>query len=195
MISHKFREVMQFADEVTVLRRGRLAGRGRVADLDARRDGADDGGRRAAAARPARARRARAATSCCAIDALDARDDDLGMPALSRAAPRACARARSSASPACRATARRSWSRCWPASASARGGQVHVDGQRLPARRAREMRALKVRCLPEEPLRNACVGTMSVAENIGFRRFDRPPFTLGGALVSARRAAPGTPAR
>ena len=31
MISHKFREVMQFADEVTVLRRGRFAGRGRVA--------------------------------------------------------------------------------------------------------------------------------------------------------------------
>jgi len=34
MISHKFREVMQFADEVTVLRRGRMAGKGRVADLN-----------------------------------------------------------------------------------------------------------------------------------------------------------------
>jgi simple sugar transport system ATP-binding protein len=33
MISHKFREVMQFADEVTVLRRGKSGGRGRVADL------------------------------------------------------------------------------------------------------------------------------------------------------------------
>ena len=34
MITHKFREVMAFADDVTVLRRGRLAGEGRVADLD-----------------------------------------------------------------------------------------------------------------------------------------------------------------
>jgi ABC-type uncharacterized transport system ATPase subunit len=45
---------------------------------------------------------------------------------------------------------------------------------------------LMVRCLPDEPLRNACVGQMSVAENIGFRRFDRHPFRLGGAFVSRR---------
>ena len=34
MITHKFREVMAFADTVSVLRRGRLAGEGRVADLN-----------------------------------------------------------------------------------------------------------------------------------------------------------------
>src|ERR1700720_866449 len=33
MITHKFREVMAFADEVTILRRGKLAGFGKVADL------------------------------------------------------------------------------------------------------------------------------------------------------------------
>src|SRR5262249_46997496 len=33
IITHKFREVTSFADEITVLRRGRLTGRGRVADL------------------------------------------------------------------------------------------------------------------------------------------------------------------
>jgi len=33
MITHKFREVMQFADSVTVLRRGRLAGAGATRDL------------------------------------------------------------------------------------------------------------------------------------------------------------------
>ena len=32
MITHKFREVMAFADAVTVLRRGRLAGEARLAD-------------------------------------------------------------------------------------------------------------------------------------------------------------------
>src|SRR6201985_377048 len=35
MITHKFREVMAFADEVTILRRGKLAGRGKVAELTA----------------------------------------------------------------------------------------------------------------------------------------------------------------
>src|ERR1700731_1853651 len=33
MITHKFREVMAFADEVTILRRGKLAGKGHVKDL------------------------------------------------------------------------------------------------------------------------------------------------------------------
>src|SRR5450631_2882325 len=33
MITHKFREVMAFADEVTILRRGKFAGGGRVSDL------------------------------------------------------------------------------------------------------------------------------------------------------------------
>src|ERR1700753_2671572 len=33
MITHKFREVMAFADEVTILRRGKLAGQGMVKDL------------------------------------------------------------------------------------------------------------------------------------------------------------------
>ena len=40
MITHKFREVMAFADEVTVLRRGKLAGHGKVADLTPGRHGA-----------------------------------------------------------------------------------------------------------------------------------------------------------
>jgi general nucleoside transport system ATP-binding protein len=34
--------------------------------------------------------------------------------------------------------------------------------------------------LPEEPLKNACVSGMSVADNIAFREFDRAPFASGG---------------
>ena len=33
MITHKFREVMAFADDVTILRRGKMVGKGKVADL------------------------------------------------------------------------------------------------------------------------------------------------------------------
>ena len=42
------------------------------------------------------------------------------------------------------------------------------------------MRRHKVSCLPEEPLKNACVARMSVAENMAFRDFDREPFAAGG---------------
>jgi simple sugar transport system ATP-binding protein len=66
-----------------------------------------------------------------------------------------------------------------------RGGAVIVNETRFRARRD-EMRAQKVRCLPDEPLRNACVGHMTVAENIGFRRFDRAPFAFMRTLVSGR---------
>ncbi|MEO8213600.1 MAG: ATP-binding cassette domain-containing protein, partial [Myxococcales bacterium] len=63
------------------------------------------------------------------------------------------------------------------------GGEIRVGGVPFRARRA-EMRKQKVRCLPDEPLRNACVGEMSVAENIGFRTFDRHPFAWARALVN-----------
>ena len=43
-----------------------------------------------------------------------------------------------------------------------------------------EMRRHKMSLLPEEPLKNACVGGMSVADNIAFREFDRAPFASGG---------------
>ncbi|MEO5796840.1 MAG: ATP-binding cassette domain-containing protein, partial [Rhodoferax sp.] len=60
-------------------------------------------------------------------------------------------------------------------------GRVQVMGEDYAARRA-DNRRLKVRSLPEEPLRNACVGDLSVAENMALRDFDQPPLNLGGLL-------------
>jgi simple sugar transport system ATP-binding protein len=60
-------------------------------------------------------------------------------------------------------------------------GQVSVMGEPYNATRA-ENRRLKVRSLPEEPLRNACVGDLSVAENMALRDFDQPPLLQGGVL-------------
>ena len=118
MISHKFREVIGFADEVTVLRKGRLAGSGAVKDLS-RGDMAAMmiGDRRAAGARGTAGQGpARAGAGAEGADA----------PTIRRAARGSTSRAwwsrpaRSSASPAFRATARSSWSRCWAASAGPR---------------------------------------------------------------------------
>jgi general nucleoside transport system ATP-binding protein len=58
---------------------------------------------------------------------------------------------------------------------------VTVAGERFHATRAQNRR-LKVRSLPEEPLRNACVGDMSVGHNMGLRVFDTAPAAQAGWL-------------
>jgi general nucleoside transport system ATP-binding protein len=64
-------------------------------------------------------------------------------------------------------------------------GSVQVSGADFDATRA-QMRLGRVRCLPEEPLRNACVSTMSVAENMALRTFDEPRYTVLNWLVSQK---------
>jgi simple sugar transport system ATP-binding protein len=65
-------------------------------------------------------------------------------------------------------------------------GSVAIDGKPFDARRE-QIRAHKVKVLPEVPLDNACVPTMSVSENIALRDYDLPPIKRGGAFVSKRR--------
>jgi simple sugar transport system ATP-binding protein len=62
-------------------------------------------------------------------------------------------------------------------------GDVFVSGERFHATRAQNRR-LKVRSLPEEPLRNACVGDLSVADNMGLRVFDAPPAAKAGTWMN-----------
>jgi ABC-type uncharacterized transport system ATPase subunit len=67
----------------------------------------------------------------------------------------------------------------------ATGGEIHVHGKPYGGTRA-EAFGHQVFLLPEEPLRNGCVPQMSVAENIAFRSFDRPPLTRARCLVSRK---------
>jgi simple sugar transport system ATP-binding protein len=180
MISHKFREVMQFADEVTVLRRGKPAGRGRVADLDP-----DAMARMMVGDEPPRAggtRASRARGDVVLEIAGLAAHDDLGVPAVSGFDLRVHAGEIVGVA-GVSGNGQEELVEVLAGQRAPRAGRVAIGGSGYQARRA-EMRALMVRCLPDEPLRNACVGQMSVAENIGFRRFDRPPFRRAGVLVS-----------
>ena len=67
-------------------------------------------------------------------------------------------------------------------------GSVRVNGQHYAGRRE-ENRRLKVRSLPEEPLRNACVGELSVAENMALRDFDQPQLARGTGPISLLKYA------
>jgi len=62
-------------------------------------------------------------------------------------------------------------------------GEIRIHGQSfLPTRAAFDK--FKVFGLPEEPLKNATVPRMSVAENLAFRAFDKPPVTSLGWWMS-----------
>ncbi len=62
-------------------------------------------------------------------------------------------------------------------------GAIRIHGQNFfPKRSAFDK--LKVFGLPEEPLKNATVPRMSVAENLAFRAFDKPPVTRFGWWMS-----------
>ena len=91
--------------------------------------------------------------------------------------------ARSSASPASPATARASWSRCWPASGRSPIGGIFIHGEPFEPKRG-DFDRFKVFGLPEEPLKNATVPRMSVAENMAFRSFDKPPMSRLGWWLS-----------
>jgi len=182
MISHKFREVMAFADEVTVLRRGKPAGSGRVADLTP-----DLMARMMVGDEPPRASGTREAGAgdsiVLEIDALSA-EDDLGTPAVTKFSLKVKA-GEIVGIAGVSGNGQEELVEVLAGQRSSSAGRIAVNGTPYHAKRF-EMRGLKVRCLPDEPLRNACVGGMSVAENIGFRLFDRHPFTFLKALVSGR---------
>lgn len=58
-------------------------------------------------------------------------------------------------------------------------GRMLVHGEVYTATRP-EMVRHRIACLPEEPLRNACVADMSVAENMALRSFDQSPSSPDG---------------
>jgi simple sugar transport system ATP-binding protein len=184
IITHKFREVMAYADDVTVLRRGRAVHHSAVAQTDAPRlaramvggDGALDAARdeTVAAAPPIKTDIAalevrelqvvgdRGALAVHGLSLSVAPGEILGVAGVSGNGQRELVEA-------------------LVGQRQRAGGTVTVNGEPYAARRAENHR-LQVRSLPEEPLRNACVGELSVAQNMALRDFDQPPLCTGGRL-------------
>jgi simple sugar transport system ATP-binding protein len=175
MITHKFREVLAFADEVSILRRGRLAGKGKVGDLTP-----DDMARAMIGAEELAKAPARSG------DFGAARLDIKNLTALDDAAQVAVDKV----SLAVRAgeivgvagvsgNGQRQLIEVLAGQREAESGAIYLQGERYHATRE-EMRHNHLSVLPEEPLKNACVARMSVADNLAFREFDRAPFASGG---------------
>jgi simple sugar transport system ATP-binding protein len=187
IITHKFREVMAYADGVTVLRRGKAVHHCRVPETnpqllaqammgEAASETPPEADTSSAVARKPVPNEARVALQVEALSAMGDRGtlalhgvslgvksgEILGVAGVSGNGQRELVEALVGQRPRL-------------------SGEVRVMGEAYHARRE-ENRKLKVRSLPEEPLRNACVGDLSVAENMALRDFDQPPLAAGGVL-------------
>ncbi|MFT4784192.1 MAG: ABC-type uncharacterized transport system ATPase subunit [Paracoccaceae bacterium] len=167
MITHKFREVTAYADAVSVLRRGKLVGQGKVTDMTP----ADMAGMMMGdnALAPSAARSGTVGATVLSLHGARARDrsglKEISVEALHVRAGEIVGIAGISGNGQMELMEILTGQRLLEA------GQMQVKGKRFTATRS-EARANAVRYLPEEPLHNACAAGMSVTENIGFRTFD-----------------------
>ncbi|MGH1359011.1 MAG: ABC transporter ATP-binding protein [Burkholderiaceae bacterium] len=171
MITHKFREVTAFADTVSILRRGRLAGTAPSRSLSHREMGqmmvgASNDAETPAAVELTPATRTRmlsingikaqdkAGLRQISIDSLDVASGEIvGIAGVSGNGQSELLEMLSGQRPLLQ-------------------GNIEVGGEPFSASRE-QMISRKIRFLPEEPMSNACAPNMSVIENLSFRRFDR----------------------
>ena len=178
LISHKFREVMAFCNEVTVLRKGRLAGTGLVKDLEIS-DLAEmmigekreleqiekttaSVGKTVLEIKNICANRDNGLSAVKGVNLQVNSGEIVGIAGISGNGQKELVEVLSG-------------------QRSATSGEILVNGETYRATRE-EMFRHQVFSLPEEPLQNACVPNMSVAENMALRTFDRPPQSQGGFL-------------
>jgi len=181
IITHKFREVTAYADDVTVLRRGKFAGNGSVATTSTEKMAEMMVG--SPLARDTATRESRPAISSetprLIVEDLKAVGDN-GLPVLNGVN-----------------LAVRPGEILGIAGVSGNGqkelvevligqrqkteGKVLVDGESFSGLRS-EITRHNVYSLPEEPLRNACISGLSVANNMALRNYDRFPLAKSGLI-------------
>ncbi len=169
MISHKFHEVTKFADAVSILRRGKLVGSGKVGELSTSEMAARMIGDVKLAELDSRAPISKAAKPVLMVEQVKAPDrsglktieiDNLtvrsgeivGIAGIS-------------------GNGQKELSELLAGQRPTDAGRIMVNGEDYGATRP-ETRKNNVRFIPEEPLQNACAPKMTVSENLAFRTFD-----------------------
>ncbi|HEY8100646.1 MAG TPA: ABC transporter ATP-binding protein [Burkholderiaceae bacterium] len=172
LITHKFREVMAFAKTVSVLRRGRFIGTEKVGDMNEHKMAEMMMGETPPAPDLARTQTDTSMPARFSIDKLNVRGDKgtlavkdvriaikpgeiVGIAGVS-------------------GNGQRELVESLIGQRDIESGTVIIHDEIFTATR-RQIRKHKLYSLPEEPLKNACVPGMSVADNVALRNFDVEP--------------------
>lgn len=175
LITHKFREVMAFAREVSVLRAGRHVGRATVAETDEAHLAEIMFGASAPRTDATRVQTHKAARYL-EIEALHARGDR-GELAVADASLQV-ARGEIVGIAGVSGNGQKELVEVLAGQRVAESGDVRVAGLPWTGTRS-EIRSRSVRLLAEEPLANAAIRKMSVMENLALRDYDRQPVARG----------------
>jgi simple sugar transport system ATP-binding protein len=187
LITHKFKQVADFCDEIIVMRRGKFAGAGKVKDLTVADMSRMMLGEQRVVAAVKRAER-EVGPPALEISNLGA-DKDNGLPAITNAS--LTVRSGEIVGIAgVSGNGQRELVEVLGGQRPATAGTVRALGKPYHATR-KEMVERQIFALPEEPLRNACVPNMSVEGNLALRLFDRPPHARAKWIVSARAVRRG----
>lgn len=179
MISHKFREVMAFTDEITVLRKGKFAGSGLVKDLTVPEMAEMMMGEKK---EPTPVNKVDDLEKAPVLEVRDLHaNKDNGVEAVS-GVNLTVHSGEIVGIAGISGNGQRELVEVLAGQREPTSGEIWVNGEPYGATRA-EMFKHKVFALPEEPLKNACVPHMSVAENMALRTFDRPPQAKGIMLI------------
>ncbi len=181
MITHKFREVSAYADDVTVLRRGRFVGSGNVADTTVEQMAEMMVG--SALAKDKAPRISRPAikdqSPRLVVEQLSALGDN-GLPVL-KGVDLHVRPGEILGIAGVSGNGQKELVEVLIGQRQKSGGRILVNGEYYAGLR-KELTKHKVYSLPEEPLRNACVPGLSVAHNLALRNFDRMPLASFGLM-------------
>lgn len=184
MISHKFHEVMAFADEVSVLRKGKLVGTGKTTVLTPKDMAEMMIGEATLATLDNRAEVAADARPILSVRGLTAPDrsglKEISIADLNVRAGEIVGVAGISGN------GQKEFLEVLAGQRAKTGGDIIVEGKEYDATR-KESREHHVRFIPEEPLQNACAPRMTVAENMAFRTFDVKPDGHDARWINSRR--------
>ena len=182
IITHKFSEVTNFADDVTVLRKGKLAGKASVANTTVTELAEMMVGREVITQSLVRNKQ-EPGKIVLEINELEVKDETgiLAVNKLSATVHKGEILGIAGVS----GNGQKQLVEAFSGQRKAESGEIVVNKSIYKATR-QEIRKHSFHCLPEEPLKNACVPDMSVADNILLRRFDQAPFSFKGWLLNRK---------
>src|SRR5262245_15148206 len=189
LITHKLREVLRFAQDVSVLRGGKVVGHTDVATASEMSLARMMFGAPSSVERPEESRKGVPATLAPYLELRDIHAlGDRGAPAIV-GANIAVRPGEIVGIAGVSGNGQKELVQILAGQRETHSGSIRVGGHAFHGTRT-ELERWGVSLLIEEPLVNAAVPAMSVMENLALRQFDRPPLAIAGWVLKRRALRP-----